>query len=623
METAAATFGGGGGLGYADSVDSSPRSRAGDQWDDSPLPATGRLRLMCSFGGRIFPRPTDKALCYLGGETRMVVVDRHSSLAELSAKLSRTLTGGRSFTLKYQLPNEDLDSLISVSTDEDLENMIEEYDRVLSAVSVCPGGGSTRSSRLRLFLFPSKPDTSPTSSIGSLLDDSKSETWFVDALNSAMAGMGIDGIPRGMSTESASVNCLLGLEDDFSAHSHGGGTAIASSGLGAGASQSERPEQLVLLRPDSSGKLARQGQDVHSVPDSPMLDTTSSFGSASSVPSLSNLPPIRVRTDDRPSDPRIAGLDENFTHMNLSSAPTAGSGEQRLDDDFKEPSGVSVTQPQAPPPIPLSGSSTSIMPIAPSEHPSRSFSSDDEKPVLQPPKPTQIEAFTPDLGSTRSMYPNATSDPIRKLPVPSDPSYRIPVSATDAAGYQLQLPEQFQDQQHHPQLLQQQQQQLQHQQQQQLQHQQQQQYIPVNSYYIQHPSTGGMIPVPPYFHVGTQTFQQPPQAHRHSPQVPMYVYPVRANPSYNLGGVQPDLGGAIPQVAVDQGHPYTLGMGYVVQQHHLSQSPATIANYGYQFAVTDNTGPQMYYSQATLSTAPQGQPVNSVAPADSKLARAS
>ncbi|XP_074591917.1 uncharacterized protein LOC141847740 isoform X2 [Curcuma longa] len=620
METPAATFGGG--LGYADSVDSSPRSRASDPWDDLPLPATGRLRLMCSFGGRIFPRPTDKALCYLGGETRMVVVDRHSSLAELSAKLSRTLTGGHPFTLKYQLPNEDLDSLISVSTDEDLENMIEEYDRVLSAASVCPGGGSARSSRLRLFLFPSKPNTSPTSSIGSLLDDSKSETWFVDALNSAMGGMGIDGIPRGLSAESASVNCLLGLEDDSSAHSHGGGTAIASSGLGVGARQSERAEQLVLLRPGSSGKLARQGQDVHSVPDSPMLDTTSSFGSASSVPSLSNLPPIRVRTDDRPADPRVAGLGENFAHMNLSSAPIASSGEQRLDDDFKEPSGV--TQPQAPPPIPLSGSSPSIMPIAPSEHPSISFSSDDEKPVLQPPKPPQIEAFTPDLGSTRSMYSNVTSDPIRKLPVPSDPSYRIPVAATDAAGYQLQQlpslqPEQFQDQQLRPQLLQQQQQQLQHQ-------QQQQQYIPVNSYYIQHPSTGGMIPVPPYFHVGAQTFQQPPQAQRHSPQVPMYVYPVGANPSYNLGGVQSDLGGgAVPQVTVDQAHPYAAGMGYhVMQQHHLSQSPATIANYGYQFAVTGNSGPQMYYSQATLSTAPHGQPVNSVAPpADSKLARAS
>ena len=42
----------------------------------------GQLCLMCSFGGRIVPRPTDKSLCYLGGETRIVAVDRHASLAE-------------------------------------------------------------------------------------------------------------------------------------------------------------------------------------------------------------------------------------------------------------------------------------------------------------------------------------------------------------------------------------------------------------------------------------------------------------------------------------------------------------------------------------------------------------
>ncbi|OWM82348.1 hypothetical protein CDL15_Pgr001922 [Punica granatum] len=34
----------------------------------------------------------------------------------------------RPFTLKYQLPNEDLDSLITVSTDKDLDNMIDEHD---------------------------------------------------------------------------------------------------------------------------------------------------------------------------------------------------------------------------------------------------------------------------------------------------------------------------------------------------------------------------------------------------------------------------------------------------------------------------------------------------------------
>ncbi|PQP96648.1 uncharacterized protein Pyn_39358 [Prunus yedoensis var. nudiflora] len=113
-------------------------------------PPTTRLRLMCSYGGHIVPRPHDKSLCYVGGDTRIVVVDRHTSLSDLSNRLSKTLLNGRPFTLKYQLPSEDLDSLISVTTDEDLDNMIDEYDRTATNNS----NSSSKPSRLRLFLFP-------------------------------------------------------------------------------------------------------------------------------------------------------------------------------------------------------------------------------------------------------------------------------------------------------------------------------------------------------------------------------------------------------------------------------------------------------------------------------------
>ena len=70
-------------LTYPDSVESSPRSRNADTYDDNnPLPQVpgAKLRLMCSYGGHIIPRPHDKSLCYVSGETRLVVVDRHSSL---------------------------------------------------------------------------------------------------------------------------------------------------------------------------------------------------------------------------------------------------------------------------------------------------------------------------------------------------------------------------------------------------------------------------------------------------------------------------------------------------------------------------------------------------------------
>lgn len=105
---------------------------------------TGRAKFMCSYGGKIMPRPHDSQLRYVGGETRILSVQRSIVFLELMSKLKK-LCNNDNVCLKYQLPNEDLDALISVLSDEDLENMMEEYEKVESKDS---------SSRLRLFLFP-------------------------------------------------------------------------------------------------------------------------------------------------------------------------------------------------------------------------------------------------------------------------------------------------------------------------------------------------------------------------------------------------------------------------------------------------------------------------------------
>ncbi|KAL8188710.1 hypothetical protein R6Q57_029730 [Mikania cordata] len=231
---------------YQDSIESSSvSSPTCRQWDDAHILPPPKLRMMCSYGGHIIPRPHDKTLCYIGGETRIVVADRHTSLADLCSRLSATLLNGRHFTLKYQLPTEDLDSLVSVTTDEDLENMVEEYDRLINA---------SKPSRLRLFLFLTKPEA--TASMGSLLDDAKSETWFVDALN--VAGL----LPRGLSDPTTVDNLL-------------------------------------------------EHKDSHMEPDlqrATLVETTSSFGSSSSSPSMSSLPPIKVKVDQ--VNQMMAGLDE-------------------------------------------------------------------------------------------------------------------------------------------------------------------------------------------------------------------------------------------------------------------------------------------------------------------------
>ncbi|CAH9125708.1 unnamed protein product [Cuscuta epithymum] len=166
---------------YPESGDSSPRSREiefeNTPWDDpnQPLPPNFKVKFMCSYGGKIQPRPHDNQLTYVGGETKILSVERGVKFPHFVSKLA-SLCDFETVSFKYQLPGEDLDALISVTTDDDLEHMMHEYDRLYKA--------SPKPARLRLFIFPSNPPAmTPSQSFGS--DDVKSvKERFVDALNS-------------------------------------------------------------------------------------------------------------------------------------------------------------------------------------------------------------------------------------------------------------------------------------------------------------------------------------------------------------------------------------------------------------------------------------------------------
>ncbi|GAA0184143.1 hypothetical protein LIER_31435 [Lithospermum erythrorhizon] len=214
-------------------------------------------------------------------------------------------------TMKYQLPNEELDSLISVTTDEDLENMIEEHDRIMSTAPVKPA-------RIRLFLFLVKPET--TTSIGALLNDAKSETWFVDALNNS------DLLNRGAS-DSAVIDNLLDFDgmvkNDSSTNLEG-----------------------------SNQEISIADQEVHTTQHSLVVETSSSFDSGLSSPTIENLPPIKVRVNKY-----TQGLDEQFSQMSVATygvnntvVPRDNAGRAISDDD-----GLDKAQPVAlrKPPLPL------------------------------------------------------------------------------------------------------------------------------------------------------------------------------------------------------------------------------------------------------------------------------
>ncbi|KAK6116549.1 hypothetical protein DH2020_049655 [Rehmannia glutinosa] len=118
------------------------------------------IKFLCSYGGRILPRYPDGKLRYHGGETRVLSVERSISFAELLVKLREMC--GTSVSLRCQLPTEDLDALVSITSDEDLANLIEEYDRAAAAVA------PPSSVKIRAFLSAPKTtrkSSSPTSSV--------------------------------------------------------------------------------------------------------------------------------------------------------------------------------------------------------------------------------------------------------------------------------------------------------------------------------------------------------------------------------------------------------------------------------------------------------------------------
>ncbi|PIA36158.1 hypothetical protein AQUCO_03400222v1 [Aquilegia coerulea] len=139
----------------------------------------GKIKFLCSFGGKILPRPSDAKLRYVGGETRIINIRKNLSWEELVKKTSEICN--QPHTIKYQLPGEDLDALISVSSDEDLQNMLEEYQ----------GLERVDGQRLRLFLISSNESESPSSFEAMASEQCSSEYQYVVALNGV-----VDPSPR-------------------------------------------------------------------------------------------------------------------------------------------------------------------------------------------------------------------------------------------------------------------------------------------------------------------------------------------------------------------------------------------------------------------------------------------
>ncbi|KAK2977089.1 hypothetical protein RJ640_017613 [Escallonia rubra] len=253
------------GAAATDAFASSPNSDHHNQrtHEDAPPP---RARFMCSFGGKILPRPHDNQLRYVGGDTRIITVHRHATtFRSLLDKLSK-FAGTNHISVKYQLLSEDLDALITVTTDEDVENMMDEYDRLAH---------NQKTARLRLFLFSTEADSrnSSISSISSILNGSaKREHWFFDALN---GGSGPDSaLERGRSE----VSSIMSEVPDYL--------------FGLDTSDDPTPREGKLKNRSISG---RDTSSPGPVLSSPFCSMSSVSGAATFVPSVPDLRPVKTR----------------------------------------------------------------------------------------------------------------------------------------------------------------------------------------------------------------------------------------------------------------------------------------------------------------------------------------
>ncbi|KAI3823017.1 hypothetical protein L1987_10620 [Smallanthus sonchifolius] len=120
-----------------------------------------------SFAGKILPRPSDGKLRYVGGETRIISINKNSITYQQLIHKTFSIWN-QPHIIKYQLPDEDLDALISVCSNEDLQHMIEEYNEL----DKC-------SQRLRIFLA----SLSPSSYVSRSVDQSESDYEYVISVN--------------------------------------------------------------------------------------------------------------------------------------------------------------------------------------------------------------------------------------------------------------------------------------------------------------------------------------------------------------------------------------------------------------------------------------------------------
>ncbi|KAM0936210.1 putative protein kinase TKL-Pl-6 family [Dioscorea sansibarensis] len=263
------------------------------------------MKFLCSFGGRILPRPSDRKLRYVGGDTRILRINRDISWRELMCKTLAICH--QPHTIKYQLPGEDLDALVTVSSDEDVQIMMEE----------CSLLGGESSQKLRLFLLPSGDSDDIHYGLGSM--DNDSEIHYVVAVNGIDVGAGKSSDGHGLGSVSSDLDQLLNLNVE---NERNNASMVATESIGISskplACNSELPPSLSSKLQDSFSSdyssifYSHQGSAMQYFEGNPCPQTA--------IP-----PPVNIHNLDRMSMPSSVPSDfdynNHFVSHGGSSAP--------------------------------------------------------------------------------------------------------------------------------------------------------------------------------------------------------------------------------------------------------------------------------------------------------------
>ncbi|XWS27131.1 hypothetical protein CRYUN_Cryun26dG0089700 [Craigia yunnanensis] len=273
-----------GGLGYKPNLGLRSNGSGADQVSDEggdDSQSGKKVKFLCSFGGKILPRPSDGMLRYVGGKTRIISLRRDMGFNEFVQKMVDTC--GQPVVIKYQLPDEDLDALVSISCSDDLDNMMDEYEKVVER-------SSDGSAKLRVFLFSvSELDPSGMVQFGDLHDNGQK---YVEAVNSIG-----DGAAGGITRKESIASVASTQNSDFS------GTEAVDS-IGAGQGDVSGPPLTNMLSPSGNSDTAPKMMSVD--PNPAVYGDASAFRLG--IPVVKSVPPQTLSSQPEVESERTVPL---------------------------------------------------------------------------------------------------------------------------------------------------------------------------------------------------------------------------------------------------------------------------------------------------------------------------